>query len=145
MRLWYCFFFSSRRRHTRLQGDWSSDVCSSDLGEIEVAIRRQFDGLGDGLAEGDPAAQAGASLWSGGVFYGEIDLVDAGLVLDKGIADDKPACGAADAAELGCHEFTAFRREGVNGLAAVGDATDKEAAQKAGPGELQQPRVGPAG
>src|SRR5256885_7590837 len=23
-------FFSSRRRHTRLQGDWSSDVCSSD-------------------------------------------------------------------------------------------------------------------
>src|SRR2546426_5176583 len=26
------FFFSSRRRHTRLQGDWSSDVCSSDLG-----------------------------------------------------------------------------------------------------------------
>src|SRR5256885_6822305 len=29
------FFFSSRRRHTRLQGDWSSDVCSSDLGEKE--------------------------------------------------------------------------------------------------------------
>src|SRR5256885_11511621 len=27
----YVFFFSSRRRHTRLQGDWSSDVCSSDL------------------------------------------------------------------------------------------------------------------
>src|SRR5256885_7630244 len=27
----YMFFFSSRRRHTRLQGDWSSDVCSSDL------------------------------------------------------------------------------------------------------------------
>src|SRR5256885_10389704 len=25
------FFFSSRRRHTRLQGDWSSDVCSSGL------------------------------------------------------------------------------------------------------------------
>src|SRR2546426_6996184 len=25
------FFFTSRRRHTRLQGDWSSDVCSSDL------------------------------------------------------------------------------------------------------------------
>src|SRR6266571_8872621 len=25
-----CFFFSSRRRHTRLTCDWSSDVCSSD-------------------------------------------------------------------------------------------------------------------
>src|SRR5256885_1136422 len=29
--LYIFFFFSSRRRHTRLQGDWSSDVCSSDL------------------------------------------------------------------------------------------------------------------
>src|SRR5437867_8274648 len=27
----YFFFFSSRRRHTRSYGDWSSDVCSSDL------------------------------------------------------------------------------------------------------------------
>src|SRR4051794_41592426 len=27
----FCFFFSSRRRHTRWTGDWSSDVCSSDL------------------------------------------------------------------------------------------------------------------
>src|SRR2546426_3382799 len=30
----FFFFFSSRRRHTRLQGDWSSDVCSSDLAWI---------------------------------------------------------------------------------------------------------------
>src|SRR6266487_3644112 len=41
------FFFSSRRRHTRWTGDWSSDVCSSDLdegenGEIEVAHRCQI-------------------------------------------------------------------------------------------------------
>src|SRR5437764_15345678 len=27
----FVFFFSSRRRHTRYIGDWSSDVCSSDL------------------------------------------------------------------------------------------------------------------
>src|ERR1022692_5134044 len=33
------FFFSSRRRHTRLQGDWSSDVCSSDLKDF-IAIPR---------------------------------------------------------------------------------------------------------
>src|SRR6266480_6284374 len=42
------FFFSSRRRHTRLTCDWSSDVCSSDLdplvrlkaryGEVEVLL-----------------------------------------------------------------------------------------------------------
>src|SRR6266536_5195883 len=28
----FFFFFSSRRRHTRSTRDWSSDVCSSDLG-----------------------------------------------------------------------------------------------------------------
>src|SRR2546430_9825464 len=28
------FFFSSRRRHTRFDCDWSSDVCSSDLDEV---------------------------------------------------------------------------------------------------------------
>src|ERR1022692_5025649 len=33
------FFFSSRRRHTRLQGDWSSDVCSSDLGKHLMPTR----------------------------------------------------------------------------------------------------------
>src|SRR5437762_8070238 len=36
------FFFSSRRRHTRYIGDWSSDVCSSDLryvsGELELGF-----------------------------------------------------------------------------------------------------------
>src|SRR5206468_5454766 len=30
--LFFFFFFSSRRRHTRSDRDWSSDVCSSDLG-----------------------------------------------------------------------------------------------------------------
>src|SRR5205807_7855880 len=34
-------FFSSRRRHTRLQGDWSSDVCSSDLARPELREREQ--------------------------------------------------------------------------------------------------------
>src|SRR5689334_23660543 len=30
--IFFLFFFSSRRRHTRWNCDWSSDVCSSDLG-----------------------------------------------------------------------------------------------------------------
>src|SRR5690242_21637903 len=30
------FFFSSRRRHTRLTCDWSSDVCSSDLSVLTL-------------------------------------------------------------------------------------------------------------
>src|SRR2546430_2712926 len=33
-----CFFFSSRRRHTRFDCDWSSDVCSSDL-RGQIAFR----------------------------------------------------------------------------------------------------------
>src|SRR6266480_3856728 len=32
------FFFSSRRRHTMLTCDWSSDVCSSDLAEDRAAL-----------------------------------------------------------------------------------------------------------
>src|SRR5947209_15635032 len=32
IRSYFFFFFSSRRRHTRYWRDWSSDVCSSDLG-----------------------------------------------------------------------------------------------------------------
>src|SRR5690242_1143310 len=32
------FFFSSRRRHTRLTCDWSSDVCSSDLASREAVV-----------------------------------------------------------------------------------------------------------
>src|SRR5699024_11973956 len=52
-----CFFFSSRRRHTRSKRDWSSDVCSSDL-------RRH--GLGEfvlELVEGrELSVEVGASL-----------------------------------------------------------------------------------
>src|SRR5256886_9694166 len=33
-----CFFFSSRRRHTRFDCDWSSDVCSSDLHASAVVL-----------------------------------------------------------------------------------------------------------
>src|SRR5438876_6693581 len=36
------FFFSSRRRHTRWTGDWSSDVCSSDLLQIIQGPKTQL-------------------------------------------------------------------------------------------------------
>ena len=36
------FFFSSRRRHTRLVSDWSSDVCSSDLGRKRAKESARF-------------------------------------------------------------------------------------------------------
>src|SRR5262249_58410394 len=33
------FFLSSRRRHTRLVSDWSSDVCSSDLSQAVLSTK----------------------------------------------------------------------------------------------------------
>src|SRR4030043_1083403 len=45
--LFYYFFFSSRRRHTRCSRDWSSDVCSSDLGLKSVMMAAQAIKAGD--------------------------------------------------------------------------------------------------
>src|SRR3989449_4146488 len=49
------FFFSSRRRHTRCSRDWSSDVCSSDLGQIDplgrgYVVSAELVGASDGAA-----------------------------------------------------------------------------------------------
>src|SRR5699024_11737792 len=41
-------FFSSRRRHTRSKRDWSSDVCSSDLGTrllVHKSVKKEFEEL----------------------------------------------------------------------------------------------------
>src|SRR5438094_4901013 len=54
------FFFSSRRRHTRSYGDWSSDVCSSDLILISnlMAILLQTLSARLGIVTGRDLAQA---------------------------------------------------------------------------------------
>src|SRR2546427_775800 len=54
------FFFSSRRRHTRFDCDWSSDVCSSDLQRrVQLAGFRQLD-----PALEEAAASLGAGRWA---------------------------------------------------------------------------------
>src|SRR3712207_4076491 len=50
------FFFSSRRRHTRYWRDWSSDVCSSDLGG--VGLQREVLTAG-GLQQPPPGGDVG--------------------------------------------------------------------------------------
>src|SRR3712207_4288434 len=59
------FFFSSRRRHTRYWRDWSSDVCSSDLGAVlgEVGLFAATHLMGVvGFALGPVAAVGGLLL-----------------------------------------------------------------------------------
>src|SRR6267154_3022390 len=91
-----CFFFSSRRRHTRWTGDWSSDVCSSDLGDVgghEVggelnALKFQVEDFGEGLDEerlgetrraGDEAVAAGEE--------GDEQLLDDLLLADDDLGE----------------------------------------------------------
>src|SRR5437762_9583524 len=63
----FFFFFSSRRRHTRYIGDWSSDVCSSDL-QGQVGAPR-FVGDTELLAGG-----AGVPIGSDGEFGAELGV-----------------------------------------------------------------------
>src|SRR5207253_7104280 len=60
------FFFSSRRRHTRWPRDWSSDVCSSDLGR--TPDRREPDNARGIFAPCEvlpPPVAAGVIEWDG--------------------------------------------------------------------------------
>src|SRR5437879_8314491 len=60
------FFFSSRRRHTRYIGDWSSDVCSSDLEAGCLCHQGQYGGpRGGGGGEGHRAGRVGVRSGGG--------------------------------------------------------------------------------
>src|SRR5438045_9460369 len=48
--LFFVFFFSSRRRHTRCLSDWSSDVCSSDLDKAGGLNHEEVEELGGFIA-----------------------------------------------------------------------------------------------
>src|SRR2546430_8898176 len=56
----FFFFFSSRRRHTRFDCDWSSDVCSSDLNALTDASGALLANL---VAEIDGESSEGPLVW----------------------------------------------------------------------------------
>src|SRR5437762_11989557 len=60
------FFFSSRRRHTRYIGDWSSDVCSSDLEAVDHCRRGACRRPGRGDRRGGGGRRAGKAEHEGG-------------------------------------------------------------------------------
>src|SRR2546430_9441576 len=105
----WLFFFSCRRRHTRFDCDWSSDVCSSDLlldrdaglarAGGDVVLRQRGDrGAG---TDGVDVDVVRGELLSGGArerdhaaLAGAVDRVGrAGVALsgDPGAVDDRPA------------------------------------------------------
>src|SRR5437899_12350817 len=62
------FFFSSRKRHTRCLSDWSSDVCSSDLGSVLGVVSTNALELGIDIGSLDVSVMCGypgsvASTW----------------------------------------------------------------------------------
>src|SRR5215467_735886 len=101
----FFFFFSSRRRHTRLQGDWSSDVCSSDLS----------------TAEGDPQSKPRVAAFLQG-------LQQLGWTEGRNVQIDI-RWGAADAASSRRYaaEMVALAPDAILTVASVATATVREA------------------
>src|SRR5256884_5204815 len=82
------FFFSSRRRHTRCSRDWSSDVCSSDLGH---AVAQLADVLADGrgAVARTHRGQRGASAREGAHLHGFGELDELADVVGQRFLGDR--------------------------------------------------------
>src|SRR5207248_4086455 len=79
------FFFSSRRRHTRSYGDWSSDVCSSDLDDVGGGREGVVELAGPPASLLDDAFAAAAHVVSETVSqqrYAPVPMEGRGLVVD---------------------------------------------------------------
>src|ERR1017187_8383138 len=92
MIFFFFFFFSSRRRHTRYIGDWSSDVCSSDLGDLREVRSGGWAGT-VGVRSADDGPGADLRLLPGG---GEFAADRAGDVRGRGVPvfGGRPASGS---------------------------------------------------
>src|SRR2546430_15021150 len=103
--VWVCvwmhvfFFFSSRRRHTRFDCDWSSDVCSSDL-DVDVTY---FERVGQRLLAADLAPELAQPL-----------AIAAALLAEQQRAEATPP-PAAPAPDGPSPWLLAARRESIGG------------------------------
>src|SRR6266478_7728123 len=101
------FFFSSRRRHTRFDCDWSSDVCSSDLVRTrELAVTLE--------------PEAGGMVTELGYFPAGLDVADVLARRFEAYHDKVRARASAGAAEGAhtIHEAAASKEAGLDALLA---------------------------
>src|SRR5690606_39531832 len=77
-------FFSSRRRHTRFSRDWSSDVCSSDLADVNAEIRHN-ETVSTRLMSPDEAIAAGAMALFGEKYGDEVRVLAMGRPGESGL------------------------------------------------------------
>src|SRR5437867_8129430 len=101
------FFFSSRRRHTRSYGDWSSDVCSSDLSAA----------LAGSIAM-DPANAADACNYLGYMWVEQNQHLDEAEAVIKRAVQSEPNNGEIGRAS--CRERVKMT-EGGGGRKAIGE------------------------
>src|SRR5690348_17730635 len=79
--IFFFFFFSSRRRHTRWTGDWSSDVCSSDL----------YGGGAGMVLRVDVVAAALDAAYGGAPAHPVVALTPKGRLLTQGVVEELAA------------------------------------------------------
>src|SRR3989454_6966799 len=106
MRDFVVFFFSSRRRHTRLQGDWSSDVCSSDLVTFEHRYVTEDAVLGLALLESAARAAGAVTPAITGL------LLVYGALLGRELSGRGRALEHLGLGDLSRREILAFLRDG---------------------------------
>src|SRR2546427_9198137 len=112
----YSFFFSSRRRHTRFDCDWSSDVCSSDLlyPPEPGALRARRDSGARHHDEPEPAGGEGPAAGAAGLR----DQPDGG-VRDPGPARQARLATLQAVARTVAHPAAAARAAGAPAQGAV--------------------------
>src|SRR5690242_12405590 len=110
----FCFFFfSSRRRHTRLTCDWSSDVCSSDLDEPVWSRAAVLTGFSQYRpVDGRPADDSTAVLvwYAGDAIYFGIRAYEAHGHVVRATLADRDNIDADDRIEILLDTCLAHRR-----------------------------------
>src|SRR6266481_1634392 len=91
--MFFCFCFSSRRRHTRWNCDWSSDVCSSDLPPCAGNLfSKLLLNEGSGVQSRDRIEAGGARNLSGaGVRAGVLPAQLLSLAAERPLTVEHPA------------------------------------------------------